>query len=456
MVKRKYPFSSYGNASKRIRTAGPSRSLVSAGMSAIAPYVARSAGPYATAAYTGYQLARTAYGLGKRMFGSGPAKKIGGRRYVTKGRYLGKIRKPTRRRMKSSVDTAAKRGFVYNEEISGTVSDPDCVYVTANAISSYNAVVYSVQALIRKLFLKSGLRINDKAAEIGNTSFDNSAGFRVQLIVLNVETDVTSVGVTYTTVDNDSCETIALQFTSTIMQYSAGYSTTPGVGNASNAVQPILLQLYNSDYNVSQGFQIKCELDLRQEMIHCKALTNIKIQNRTKSSTGSSDAEDVNNNPLQGRVYQFNNSPRTVRGSLLEDVRVDSGVQLVRAAQMDSSFKEPPLPKFFWNCKKASSIRLDPGAIKRGVVKYNKSMPYLMWLKNVRLAYSTSATFYESQKNSGPCLMFSLEDVINVNASENISIAYEVNRQVGVYFTTKAPIETAAAYSYTALSNNAS
>jgi len=39
-------------------------------------------------------------------------------------------------------------------------------------------------------------------------------------------------------------------------------------------------------------------------------------------------------------------------------------------------------------------------------------------------------------KGMGRCALFALEDVINVNGAQNISIAYEINRQEGVYLST--------------------
>lgn len=55
--------------------------------------------------------------------------------------------------------------------------------------------------------------------------------------------------------------------------------------------------------------------------------------------------------------------------------------------------------------------------------------------------------------NRGTHLLFGLEDVINVNAEENIIISYEVNRETGAYVT-----EHHKAYStgvYNAITQNA-
>lgn len=445
---------------KRVRSneSGKTRgSMVSRGLSTAAPYVAAALGPYGRAAYTGYQLARGAYSVGKALMRGGKRTSAPRRSYHTLGGYGGKFKKATRKGKKSQMDIYASKGFIYTDEISGTVSDPDCVYITCKALSSYDVIRHAVQALLRKLFTKAGQTFVSPDQEISNTAFNVAAGYKVELEQQQLDTGVYTINASYTTVDGDTLSSVANAFYNSFLQYSAGYTTVPGAGNASNAIELIRMTLYNSDFNTTQGFQFVCNLDLRNERIHVIGKADIKVQNRTKSASSSSDAEDVSNNPLQGRMYMFNGLPRLKNGAgyLLQDIRVDSGVQLVRAAQLtNTGFKEPPSPNNFWNCTKSSAVRLAPGEIKKAVVYEKMNRPFLLWLKNMRVQYSTSTGFYESQLGNRKCCMMAFEDMINVNLSENISIAYECNRQSGIYFTTVKNTSATWAVTNTSLSNN--
>lgn len=406
-------------------------------VSATAPYAvnyllpgAGNAIRYASAA------ARLANAGMKRWAKKYPPVKEKGERYRTRGRYAGKI-KTKKKLVNSYRDVYASKGVSYTDEINGTVDDPDCVYIVHNAISSFNCVIYAVQSLIRKLFEKGGLVIASVEDILPNIAFDNSVNYKINLLGIQTDTGVVSVLSTYNTGTTDTVKSIAATFLTTIMTYSSGHTTIIGVGNSNNILELIKFELYNSDFNVTQGFQYKCALDLRDEHVHVKAVSDLKVQNRTLAFGGSSDSTDISNNPLQGRVYDFSGTPRTrLNVKLLEDVQVASGVQLIRGAEVGVNFKEPPIPKTFWNCKKSAPIRIQPGDIKKTTITYSESKPFLKWLRGLRLQYGTSTTFYEAM-TTRPSQMIALEDVINVNASQKISVAYEVNRVTSVYTTTK-------------------
>lgn len=45
-----------------------------------------------------------------------------------------------------------------------------------------------------------------------------------------------------------------------------------------------------------------------------------------------------------------------------------------------------------------------------------------------------------------PVEMYALEDMINVNAANNINIAYEANKTLGVYFKTRKKVQAVTTY----------
>lgn len=57
-------------------------------------------------------------------------------------------------------------------------------------------------------------------------------------------------------------------------------------------------------------------------------------------------------------------------------------------------------------------------------------------------------------KMMGKCTLIALEDMINVNVNQNISIAYEVNREEAMYLSTASITPAQGAFYQGTQSNN--
>jgi len=75
--------------------------------------------------------------------------------YHTRGKFAGSFKKG--KNSKTPLNKYSNKGVVSTTEISGTVADPDCCYVTHMAVDGYSLIAIGLQALIRKLFEKNGL-----------------------------------------------------------------------------------------------------------------------------------------------------------------------------------------------------------------------------------------------------------------------------------------------------------
>jgi len=367
-------------------------------------------------------------------------------RYVTNGKYRGRF-KPQR---KATGNQFAEKGFLNTIEVSGTVTDPDCVYLLHAAADPYLIVGHAVEALLRKLFAKGGAVVNSVTEEIGISSPVDSANWVVKLVSCQRgnPTPVVWETKTFTTANNQSIRDIAAPMLTHFMQYSAGYTTVPLTGNNANTFELMFLQLFSIDFAVSGNTdRIIANLDLRNETIVYYSKSMMKIQNRSKAADGGVDATNVNNNPLVGRSYTFSGipNPRQMGAFPLGRIGVNRGVGLVRASDLvstggGSAYKEPPKPSAFTNCKMTSKVRLDPGDVKTSTVSVSGQKSFLPWLKAVRLQYGPQAAVpdgnYYSTYSMFKTQMFAFEDLINVNLSELISCAYEVNRESGLFFKT--------------------
>jgi len=367
-------------------------------------------------------------------------------RYVTNGKYKGKFK----RERKAYGNQFAEKGFLNTIEVSGTVTDPDCVYLLHVAADPYLIIGHAVEALVRKLFAKGGAVVNSVTEEVGISSPIDSAAWVIKLVSCQRgnPTPIVWETKTFTTTNNQSIRDIATPMLTHFMQYSTGYTTVPGTGNNANTFEPMFLQLYSVDYAVSGNTdRIIANIDLRNESIVYYSKSTMKIQNRSKAADGGVDATNVNNNPLVGRSYTFSGTPnpRQMGAYPLGRIPITRGVGLVRASDLvvttgGPAYKEPPKSSAFTNCKSTSKVRLDPGDVKTSTVSVTGEKNFMKWLKAIRLSYGPQGIGadgnYYSTYSIFKSQMFAFEDLINVNLTELISCAYEVNRESGIFFKT--------------------
>lgn len=411
--------------------------------------LARLAGravPYvgaALTAYDGYKAARSLF-----------SKKKSGQR-AGSGRDGGRFKRP-RKNSKKNMNYVTK-GFVHTTEVHGLVADPDCVYVGHSSFSGTQMIEIMCQSLLRKLFAKSGWVCRSIHEKIPGYFANTSTCWRISIERKNEETGVIvaynydGVGATDHTIYQlvgDQSIGLAPLFVALLDVFRDFATGQGGTGGSTNNVDvPFRLRLYREEGNVLGTFyQFDSEIIFAHETVNYFSKSDLKIQNRTIAADSSTDANNVANNPIQGKLYHFKGGcPRAkVDGVHLVEAMLDRhGTLTARAAQIaptDTSvaqvFKEPPKPHAFWNCSKSSTVKLNPGDTKSDSLYYSGKMPFLKFLKAIQYGYGTGL----KQVNLfGKSAMIALEDMINVNAAANINIAYEVNREYGMYFTSKVP-----------------
>lgn len=373
------------------------------------------------------------------------------------GKFAGKFRRTRRVKKPSPYLT---KGFMHTHEIHGIVTDPDCVYVGMSAVSSYVAVELVAQALLRRLFEKCIKQpINNIKAPIqgyhnsGASTGFNSDGFKIQLETINLSTGASSFIDYETQAPTDSIYDIVGEagISVPVAPRWPAFMTqmhnwcTKNSEDSSNIIGPAKLHIYRKDGNSAAFWVHSGAIDLRTVKVHMFGKADMKIQNRTLAADAGTDSDNVTANPLVGYQYEFNSScpafkdstqtPGSFRIARMLDV---GGVVLARGASMTAAgdvLKEPPKPQFFMNCVKSSKITLDPGALKYSSVNYGFTKPFIAALKTIGFQNTAAGILGQQYRNDGRCKMFALEDMINVNALQNIAIAYEINRQTMCYIT---------------------
>jgi len=377
-------------------------------------------------------------------------------KYHTVGHYRGKFK---RRRVKSmKIDPYLRYGFKNTSEITGLVADPDCVYIGHSTTSGHKLLTLFLQATLRKLFKKAAnwtcTNVTDPIR--GYEGFGD--GWRLILVVTDQQTGVaTEYSYDTTTTDTiyricgDTAVGVAPSFAN-LYNFWVNYLGS-GTGAAAGSMQqPTRLMLYRKEVNITNFWQFCGDIYFPDEHINLYVKSELKMQNRTLSAAGSPDAEDVSNNPVIGKSYEFSTgAPRTkVEGCQLINGVVDStGAITVRAAEFIATnvaasqiMKEPPEARIFYNVVKTGSVRLEPGDIKKDVITFKVKMQAYKFFERLDWRYySGSIGTAKSMKSMGKSSLFAFEDLINVNLTQNINVAYEINRTEAMYLTTgKVPV----------------
>jgi len=357
------------------------------------------------------------------------------------------------------------KGFETTTEVTGTVTDTDCVYIGATCSKSRAAVEAVLYALLRRAFEKC-VQYPVKNIKEQLVGFYNSVdprhsvgdGWRFQLTMMNLDTGVQTEMV-YDTVQTDSIYSIigdelggvAPAWTALIIkmiEWSSGQYL-----NTTNVEVPMMFNVYRKEGNVAIFWQGNGGIDMRQIRVHYKSMIDMKLQNRSLGENGGTESDNVTNNPLEGFKIEFNGAVPLVKDvsygfyKLSRLPENEGGVILVTGATLgtpanggslqSSIGKEPIKPQMYSNCVGASKVRLNPGSVKNTTLSYSFSLSFMDALK--RIAYETDGTSARiaGANKPGKSVMFSLEDTINVNAAQKIAVAYEVNRVTSCYITEK-------------------
>jgi len=324
------------------------------------------------------------------------------------------------------VDYATK-GVIQTNEVHGRVEDPDCVYVGYGAQATAPTIYNIVVCLLRKLFQQcvsyDAVGIN---LEIPGYLFDNTGTvYKIVLLSRNSLTEEVTVTHTWTSTDNQTLISVANEFNGFLKSYSMNTGTYANLTNA-NRLEPYKFQMYIKDGNVTDFWNFQGEMNFNQCVINTKTVTTVKIQNRSLGANGGTQSDDVTNNPVIGKRYLTNGVPKTRDAGFPNEIS-NEAVKLVRAAQADVTYKEPPRYNHFTNSLKATGVQLQPGEIKYSKLVFKKTMHLLPLLRYLNCNEDSEG---KVTNNVGLFEMFAFEDMINVNEDQRIQIVYEVNRTV--------------------------
>lgn len=384
--------------------------------------------------------------------GSVPPLSKGGSKFIKTapftGKYGGKFGKAkAKNKAKQSFAKFTGSGYVVRRETLGTIQDPDCCYLYAHDFPPDEMIGTIAKAIGRK--------VCEKTFKVKYTSIDslvlggNYSPTLGAYICMITDVDHVTGSVTTTPINiaeastvKDVCDAIETRF----KLYSAGY----GNENASNTIEPFTISVYKQ-FSGNVESLLLYTMNLYDEIVEIRAQAEMKMQNRSSSSTGSASTDVVDSNPVQGYVFAFSGIPKTrdvIRGQSgstaaagrayrFGSITARQGINLVRAAQLPNEYKEPVVSKSFYNCTGVQRIRLEPGQIKYYRSSYKNKLNVVKLLQKIQLLRNEPGNEARVTRAVGGGSMFAFEDVINVNGSNNISITYELEHTVAAVSYTR-------------------
>jgi len=353
------------------------------------------------------------------------------RKYTRKRAPTGK-RRSVKRFKRSAVkgeNYFAKRGALSTLEVSGTVTDPNCVYVGHSSLVPMECFRNFMYALIRRVYKEA---IGYEASNIKSViPYRTVAGAQVSSghsIIVKYVSDlttnardqqvmnITNPAYTIENVGNDSFDLFAQ------------------ISGASDVWKNRRL-LYIMCVDDTTGL-CRCQLDLQTLKVELYSRSELKIQNVTVPSATDTTEDAVTNVPLVGRSYHlthWNPAIADEESNQLVAGNQESGVITYRAGansgQQYEAWREPPPSCAFTNCNGMTKVRMEPGHIRNHVSVTRKTMLLELYLQS--LARRGSGDTNRNCK-LGTHDMIALERLLQLEGGLPIKLIYECNFTTGV------------------------
>lgn len=416
---------------KRVRDAvaksfAPKRSKLSYGSSATAGSSPMSIGSI-----------RRSFGSRNSSRRSSASSIVGGRgrkrRFVGKYRYVGPFKRPKRRRP----GMFAKRGCSVRVEAAGNLSQDKCLYIGHGTGATEQIAKVLFQSIVRRLAVMIGYKptsIDDRVS-ISFTNPIGQVGFRY------------TTGSTSAQGQNSDTSWVVIGATETWADVSSnlrGLFQGFGPGDRNLDVSEFIIRRYND--SATPIVVDEKIMQVRSAKVKMYIVSEMKIQNRTKahteagleSSAAAQSAMNVENNPLEGKVYFKKGNLFKLRSNMNTgstfSLATNRDSALIGTGDIDTTgltnqqiniLSRPPSRHSFVGVSRVSKVMVNPGEIKSSRVKYSKTIGLNQLLRSfLTLLDGGSEYFWPSVSK-----LFAFEKMMHTDDAEepDMDIGYELN-----------------------------
>jgi len=360
------------------------------------------------------------------------------------GKYTGKLTAQRGRGTISVRNQYQKNGAIAIMETFGLVTDSDMVavgHITFQLEVVVRAITY---CLLRKLFRKAGLIVENTSQEINIIDFTDSGVVTLHWSMMDTDGTITSAS--YGFGDNVTLD---------IVYASSGIKEV--IENMIKDANPKKLQKVGLSCPAGLTSQALISvLYMKQEKLEVTVNAHTVIQNRTLGAAASDSSLAVNAQPLKGPIFEFSGIPKTkqVNAVVLNVTQTAAGVILFRRNQLGSgdlnAWAEPPVKKAFNNCTKSGYVRVAPGELR----DMEASKTWTGYFENIlcgRFRYAAENAFVSHAP--GMSQVVYLEEELNSGSANKIQVAYETQHTCGVSLTTSNAANMQPYYAATEYNN---
>jgi len=334
--------------------------------------------------------------------------------------------------------TCKIKGFHATTEQFGSVNDPDAVMIKNStfALNSYGDVF--IGAVLRKLFVRAGIPLNDSRLELPLLAWDNSDGFEVQFeFVTPINTAVSIVSAQI--VDNKSLEAL-------IGDLSAAKTKIVNYWKSTTTEHIRRVFLYSYDVSAPTVYKrMAACLNMENEEINCHVQVNLTLQNRTaaaKAEENNYDMDRIDNQPLELHLYEFSGGAplaKVTRPGFEDQLNTGntSGLKLMRVAEFSPNqfgLQNAPDSKIWKNCVHHSKSILQPGQMKRTIISKHYSMNFTKFMSTLRVDAFEGENMY---KVSGKSQIIHFSEALRTPSNNKVTVYYERREEVGMYLVSK-------------------
>jgi len=344
--------------------------------------------------------------------------------------------------------------FHAEAELFGNVKTNDCLYLGVQSVNLPMIARGIAIALIRHIWwreFKTTLPSGDSTL-FENTSLANFPVYQQLILLFRSRQIGTSVGVvTEQLYALDNTKTLSDLADAMVVNMLAVASNRWGVDYEVPSYSVYAYQFQET----SARLPPVCILDAH---INVDVVSVIHLQNTTPGDNGGETRDGIHANPLMGKTYTFKGrfpQPETNAVTVTQsaqffynlndmDTSNYKGGMLIPLKFPTAEFRAPPNPQMFSNIISCSSgLRLEPGDIKKDVVKFNfrgRLNDLLHGLAQENATVMNVGTFENvlGRGELGTCKYFALEKVVPTGPTatpDRVEINYHVDRYIHIEFS---------------------
>ena len=353
-------------------------------------------------------------------------------------------------------------------DINSEVQQSGCAYFGyADAGWQDDQLMQGCLALTNMFFRRAGMKLPDTQVSVAqalSTPVDAPPEYhqtklkQIQLLFVNIAQDGThssSLGEIGVNV-NSTILTVANDIRNAI--FDAGTAATLPAKK-----WPIMAKLFSSDHDSNYHYTLFATYDLENTMVDFAYKRKYKWVNVTPAGeqgvSGSTNINDINANPLSGRIYKFKGPTPLLRAAIsdynpelqmdgIEEQNADSSSAIAcnyfrannsYANQPKTQFTQPFKAKqYFKNAETEDKVYMPPGGYKQIIREGKVTMNFKRFCQATVIQPSTTGISdgVEKPPKIGTCTLWALEPALRTDVNEQVSV--RVNAET--WYTTKTRV----------------